>query len=302
MNDVYLEELYMEGYLDRLRARTAGVKGGLKGLGNTISAGAKGALAGFTGDDAGYEAAKTQRAEGGMTAGYNKAKLQSITNTFQNEMQALFGNDWNTKYPKLADELTTLSQGNVSTPAPAQPAASPAPEETPVAAVETPPPLPEPTVTTPTSNLTPDEQEEERHKRNQEKLIPDAPKTTTKIKDVSTPQTQKQVPNIKKDNIPPRRDILSRVRKPAATNPNIIDKSAPLKKDQTVTGAGGRLTKGRYKVVNPNANGKVTLRPLSKAGAVYGNKSIDVNREDILEKKQVKFEDTYQRLLEVPTI
>lgn len=264
MNDVYLEDLYMEGFMDRMKARTAGIGGGFKGLGNTIAGGVKGAIAGATGNIAGVEAATKQREEGGMKAGYNKAKLQSITNTFQNEMQALFGNDWNTKYPKLADELTTLSQGNVATPAPAP------------ASAATPPPLPE---------LSDREQKEETHKQNLRDVSPDSDKEWISPKTAKSWENQAAKPATKQ-----------------TSNPNIIDKSTPLKKDQTVTGAGGRLTKGRYKVVNPNANGKVTLRPLSKAGAVYGTKSIDVNREDILEKKQVKFEDTYQRLLEVPTI
>ena len=135
LEEIYIEEVLNEGFFDRLGARAAGALGAMKGAGQTIGGLAKGAIAGMKGDTAGVEAAKAQREKGGIKAGYNQAKLKSITNTFQNEMKALFGDEWAKTYPKLAQELQAVATpSTTSTPAtptaPATPEAPTAPTDT----------------------------------------------------------------------------------------------------------------------------------------------------------------------------
>ena len=105
---VKLEEAYkqiQEGFFDRQKAKLAGVGGGLKGLKNSIAGTVKGAIAGVNNNVAGVQAAAQQKAQGGITANAKKAKLASITKTFQNEMASLFGGNWATTYPDIAKAL-----------------------------------------------------------------------------------------------------------------------------------------------------------------------------------------------------
>ena len=55
------DEPIEEGILDRLKARGAGLRGGLKGVGQRIAGTAKGAVAGVKGDIGGVQAAQQQR-------------------------------------------------------------------------------------------------------------------------------------------------------------------------------------------------------------------------------------------------
>lgn len=112
-------QILEEGIFDRGLARVQGAMGGVKGLGNTIKSGAKGALAGLRGDTEGVQAAKDERAQSGMKASYTAAKAKSIGTAFHNDMKALFGDEWQTQFPDLATGVQSIM--SLST-APTEPA------------------------------------------------------------------------------------------------------------------------------------------------------------------------------------
>ena len=77
-----LEDLYMEGWLDRKKAQLAGLKGGAKAIGSNIGKGLKGIVSG----------GKTEYLNPKQEA--EKAKIDSMINTFKHDMSKLFP-DWN---------------------------------------------------------------------------------------------------------------------------------------------------------------------------------------------------------------
>lgn len=81
-----------------------------------------------------------------------------------------------------------------------------------------------------------------------------------------------------------------------------VDKTKPLAKGQTVTGSGGKMTAGKYQVVETDPTGQnLTVQPVSNEGKPYG-KPTKVTRKDIVESQKTTLSETYSRMLEVPTL
>jgi hypothetical protein len=92
-NNKELEQIYQEGLL---KAQLSGHAGRAKAvMGNLGRAG----IGIFKGGN-------VQQQDVGAAA--NQSKLDSIIKSFKNDLQTLFGRDWETKYASLANELTTL--------------------------------------------------------------------------------------------------------------------------------------------------------------------------------------------------
>ena len=121
-DDKLLTEAYEkmnEGLWDRLKARGAGLKGGIKGAGQRIAGTAKGAMAGATGNIAGVQAASAQRAAGqgmGLDAkslslvNSHLGKLNKVLSDFENDLSKL-GMDpetIKTSNPEAAQALTSI--------------------------------------------------------------------------------------------------------------------------------------------------------------------------------------------------
>ncbi len=76
-----------EGLFDRLKARTAGLGGTVKGLGDRVAGGVKGAFAGLQGDVEAGKAAAKQGLQGKISG--DVAKINSYKNTANKKIQNL---------------------------------------------------------------------------------------------------------------------------------------------------------------------------------------------------------------------
>jgi len=107
-----LQEAYehvQEGVFDRLKAKTAGVIGGAKGLGQQAAGLAKGAVAGATGNVAGVEAATAQRAAGSVQG--MDAKSLSLVNGYLGKINKAF-TGLETDLRKLGMDVEVIRQTN----------------------------------------------------------------------------------------------------------------------------------------------------------------------------------------------
>lgn len=187
-----LEDIYMEGWIDRLKARGAGLAGGIeaasKNVGNIFTGGKN-----VSPQDA-----------------YRQQKLASITNTFANEMKALFGDKWSQTYSNLANALNALQSPQTATP----------------------PPLPTAPTATSTTQPTPEksvapEPEPSKYLKTQKELIPDTekewiaePRITPPAKETPAPAAAEEPvvrqPTPLKQKQPPKQPLPPDVRQKLA--------------------------------------------------------------------------------------
>jgi len=108
-----------EGLFDRLKARAAGVGGTVKGIGDRIAGGVKGAYAGYQGDDEASKAAAQQGLQGKIQGDISKInsykataekKVRERTNEIMSDLTKL-GIDINVNYNVANGFLGNLNKG-----------------------------------------------------------------------------------------------------------------------------------------------------------------------------------------------
>lgn len=103
------QEIIDEGIWDRMKARGAGLKGGIKGAGQQIAGTVKGAVAGAQGNTAGVDAATAQR-EAGQGQGMD-AKTLSLVNSHLNKISKTL-TDFENDLTKLGMDPQTIQTTN----------------------------------------------------------------------------------------------------------------------------------------------------------------------------------------------
>lgn len=133
-----------EGLFDRLKARAAGVGGTVKGIGDRIAGGVKGAYAGYQGDDEASKAAAQQGHAGKIQGDISKInsykataekKIKELTSEIMNDLTKL-GIDINVNYNVANGFLGNLNKGFSDLVAALQKKSSPAPAAKPTPEVK----------------------------------------------------------------------------------------------------------------------------------------------------------------------
>lgn len=105
------KEVLEEGILDRLKARTAGAVGAVKGAGQQVAGTVKGAVAGAKGDVAGVQAAQQQKQLGGVQG--QISKLESYRATAQKKIKKASDEIFN-DISKLGIDLKRISPNSIN--------------------------------------------------------------------------------------------------------------------------------------------------------------------------------------------